>query len=475
MNTLSVKLSELAINPASPWDDDTLKRRPMADALTNLIVGEPNPLVITVNGSWGSGKTFMLKRWAAQLKVDGHTAIYFSAWENDHCGDPLIAIIGELWSALKESDTKEILKRIKESASGVITDTMFNAIRAGTVGLVDFQPENLKSVAEKAVDAYGAEQENKAELKQRLSELAEQVAKTESGCPLVFIVDELDRCRPTYAIELLERVKHLFNIPHMVFVLGIDRVQLASSIKAVYGNVDADGYLRRFFDLEFNLPPADFEAYCTDLMNRHGLEVFFRARMENFGERMELEGYRRFIRVFPPLCKRFQVSLRDTEQFIRTFVLVAKTLEERAYYFPDLLGVLLLLRYKEHELYLEFVQGRCFPGKVLDTLEQRYEGDTAAPENAQEYALLEETLYLASFGRSSRGKIVVEQLELLSKGEEPTRPECLSKRLLGLNRGAAKKFYEECAGRIGVFGAPSLEAFEYLVSKIELVTHMVKS
>jgi hypothetical protein len=124
---------------------------------------------------------------------------------------------------------------------------------------------------------------------------------------------------------------------------------------------------------------------------------------------------------------------------------------------------------------LEFVQGRCFPGKVLDTLERRYEGDTAAPENAQEYALLEETLYLASFGRSSRGKIVMEQLELLSKGEEPTRPECLSKRLLGLNRGAAKKFYEEYAGRIGVFGAPSLEAFEYLVSKIELVTHMVKS
>ena len=71
---------------------------------------------------------------------------------------------------------------------------------------------------------------------------------------VIIFVDELDRCRPSYAIELLERIKHLFNIGGLVFVLALDREQLGHSIKAVYGNgIDSDGYLRRFVDFEYQL------------------------------------------------------------------------------------------------------------------------------------------------------------------------------------------------------------------------------
>ena len=70
----------------------------------------------------------------------------------------------------------------------------------------------------------------------------------------MFIIDELDRCRPTFAIELLERVKHIFDVPNIVFVFGINRAELVKSLESIYGEIDAGTYLRRFFDMEFVLP-----------------------------------------------------------------------------------------------------------------------------------------------------------------------------------------------------------------------------
>ena len=86
-----------------------------------------------------------------------------------------------------------------------------------------------------------------------------------TGRPMVFIIDELDRCRPTFAIELLERVKHIFDVPNMVFAFGINRDELCSSLQSIYGNIDADVYLRRFFDMEFTLPQADSEKFARSI------------------------------------------------------------------------------------------------------------------------------------------------------------------------------------------------------------------
>ena len=80
MTTPSLKPLELRIQPSDPWIDDALQRLPFADALTNVIEAETNPLVVSLDGTWGTGKTFLLKRWQAQLKLDRRQAIYFNAW-----------------------------------------------------------------------------------------------------------------------------------------------------------------------------------------------------------------------------------------------------------------------------------------------------------------------------------------------------------------------------------------------------------
>ena len=105
--------------------------------------------------------------------------------------------------------------------------------------------------------------------------------KKETGHPLIFIIDELDRCRPTFAIELLERVKHIFDIPNMIFVFGINRSELCSSLQSIYGEIDAGVYLRRFFDMEFSLPEIDSEPFCKSLMEKYKLNDFFSELSKN--------------------------------------------------------------------------------------------------------------------------------------------------------------------------------------------------
>ena len=88
-----------------------------------------------------------------------------------------------------------------------------------------------------------------------LKDAVQAIGEGEPQRPLVFFIDELDRCRPSFAIELLERVKHLFDVKNIVFVLSIDKKQLEAITAAVYGErIDALEYLRRFIDLDFYLP-----------------------------------------------------------------------------------------------------------------------------------------------------------------------------------------------------------------------------
>jgi hypothetical protein len=114
-------------------------------------------------------------------------------------------------------------------------------------------------------------------------------AVCDKGKPLVYMVDELDRCNPTFAVKVLERIKHLFDVPNVVFVLSIDKRQLACSVKGFYGSneIDADEYLRRFIDVDYYLPKPDAELFCDYLYDYYEYDSFLknenRIGQDNYG------------------------------------------------------------------------------------------------------------------------------------------------------------------------------------------------
>ena len=127
----------------------------------------------------------------------------------------------------------------------VDTKTIKEAITEITKGLTD--------IFENEVNDYVDRKNSINEFK---TSLADFIVDAYNGKPFIFIIDELDRCRPNYAVSILEQIKHFFSVPNIIFVLSIDKNQLGSAVKGVYGSdsLNSEEYLRKFIDLEYSIP-----------------------------------------------------------------------------------------------------------------------------------------------------------------------------------------------------------------------------
>ncbi len=259
---------------ACAWMGDSLGRKAAAEFLYNYIVKNDHIRVVNLNSPWGTGKTFFLDNWRRELE-EKHICISFNAWENDFSVEPLVSLVSEINSQLKKySKTSESQEKLVsliaktghaiKAASPVIAKGLLLKI-AGISA--DDVSESLKTGADASEQAltYLIENQESAEktIKDFKLALSESIAKCrleneEINGKAFFIIDELDRCRPTYAIELLERVKHFFDIEDCVFIIASDTEQLSHAVRSVYGEgFDSTRYLKRFFDSEFSLDNSD--------------------------------------------------------------------------------------------------------------------------------------------------------------------------------------------------------------------------
>ena len=112
----ALKIVEPKVDPDEPWGDDVLDREEIATRLTSIVRGQEAPFVISLDGRWGTGKTFLLDRWAHDLRNKGFEAIYFNAWEDDFNDDPLLAIVGQLSEHFNEGVPDEIARTLAHAA-----------------------------------------------------------------------------------------------------------------------------------------------------------------------------------------------------------------------------------------------------------------------------------------------------------------------------------------------------------------------
>jgi hypothetical protein len=351
---------EMEIPADNPFLNDRLGRKQIAENLTLLVQSTNQPFVISVQAPWGWGKTTFIKMWKSHLESLGHVCFYFNAWENDFVEDPLIAFIGEINKAIAEKNSKgqfsTQIKKLQNVGGKIIRRALPLTIQIATQGILG--QESVKKVsdllfnsggdiasfaselAEEKMEQYESDKNGIQEFKNELTKITKSMSVGNGKkSPVVFFIDELDRSRPNFSISLLERIQHIFSVEGMVFVLGADRRQLEQSVKSQYGQeVDADGFLRRFIDLNVNLPEPTIEKYCQLLFERLQLQEVFAKRRNGNSERDAL------MRAFVNLAKSYHFSLRVIEQCFTELNLILRTTPSNTRLFSYLLAFLVALK-----------------------------------------------------------------------------------------------------------------------------------
>lgn len=319
---INSKLKDVEIDQLNPFKNDALQNREQYASLLTKVVNlyGIDGCVMSINGQWGAGKTTFTKMWQQQLKNDGYRTVYFNAWEYDYTDNPLVAIISELKNI---SHDDEKYKKIA-SCIGRITLSAILALAKGAIkGWLKIDSNEIIEAGANAIEEFGKKELEEFEnQKQTLVEfkslLGEYVANANNNHvestsikPVVFFIDELDRCNPYYAVKTLEIIKHLFDVPNIVFVLSINKEQLSYAIQGYYGSTKMNSieYLRRFIDIEFNLPEGNLNKYCEYLYEYYVFDEFFnnQERIRSISIRGEKD---EFISAASKLCNYKHLSLR---------------------------------------------------------------------------------------------------------------------------------------------------------------------
>lgn len=251
--------------------DDMLKRKKHAEHLTKFLYENSEINVISVNSAWGTGKTWFVRMWINYIKThpaykEQITPVYYNAWENDDFDNAFIPLLAEL-SQQTDAQFGEKYERYKQATGAVIKAGFVNVAKKLTAGIVDIQAYFDKMEEKELYDSYISQFESAKSARSDFSEALEAYA-TEQNKKIFIFVDELDRCRPTFAIQTLERIKHYFEVEGVQFILLLDQEQLSHSVKVLYGNgCNTAGYLRRFIDVEFNMPLPNSKRYFSNKAN----------------------------------------------------------------------------------------------------------------------------------------------------------------------------------------------------------------
>lgn len=263
-------------NLISSIEKDYLGRNKKLDKLITILNSLNSNIVISIDGDWGTGKTIFVKQLElisrkGNLKAlnedsvkkfkDDYSVFYYNAWENDIHDSPLLSLIYNLINNYpkekKQTTNNKVqlpfnLKELLKSISGNLID-----------------PDKVTSFEDITKEIFTTEEKRNA-----LNQLLKNIIPKDKK--LLFIVDELDRCKPSFAVNLLETLKHFFNNDSIVFIVSTNNEQLSYTINNYYGNnFDGYNYLNKFYDLIIELEEIDTEKYLSKLFNINKTSQFW--------------------------------------------------------------------------------------------------------------------------------------------------------------------------------------------------------
>jgi len=307
---------------------DEFSRKPIAEKIIKLLDSAIDVSPLIIDGKWGTGKTEFCFKLKNRIEADNpieYKVGYVNAFQADHANEPLLTLIAEVAGFYGEKDDKR--KNFIKNAipylrliSGIglkaglgfafgryaadIPDALtegFDEIKDGSKSLID---QSLESMIKDQVEA----EKNLSTLRDALSDIA-------SKNPIILLIDELDRCRPDFAVMMLETIKHVFDVKNVQIVLITNAEQLKATIKHSYGSeTNSHDYLYKFFKYQINLPTATKDTEGSSIENN---VIYFRATVQaskvipqNFKDNEYIYEILTFLDVGG-------MSLRNIEQIVR--------------------------------------------------------------------------------------------------------------------------------------------------------------
>lgn len=311
------------------FENCKLNRKDYGHFLIDYITGEQNGFVLNLNGAWGTGKTEFLKRIYSDLLGKYYPVIYIDAWESDFSKDPLTVVTSELLSQLEKFNdgigSENAIRQVKEycgkvikgalvGVAGFTTSKLLNDSNIGMETIKQLLESDSESFTTQLTKDYTEQIEAIHNIRNLLGQLAEVLQRNYSAkLPIVVLVDELDRCRPTYAIEMLEVIKHFFTTDSFVFIVATDTEQLCHSITSIYGNnFDSLQYIKRFFDRKASLPSPNIKSYLNAL--NKNFDAYSPLRLFPFIDNMTLS--ENINSCISSLAFAYDLKIRDVDQLV---------------------------------------------------------------------------------------------------------------------------------------------------------------
>jgi hypothetical protein len=339
----------------SPFDSSAINYQSFIKKLTGLLSTLHQGAVIALDAPWGSGKSYFAHNYVELLRRENWTVKYIDAFAADYVEDPFLLLASAIpIGKSTRPQNKNYLRAAAKVGRAILPIAAKAAIKVVTANVVNTE-ELEKAIAEGAgaaaekviqeqIEDFQKERSSFETFRKYLAEIGSSTKKNTER-PLVVFIDELDRCRPDFAVKTLERIKHLFDVPEISFVLLLHATQLQHAVKGLYGDIDAQSYLRKFIHFTIPLPRNDREpGQISEVAQYAG----FLGSKINLGPAQPK--LIRFIKGLQYLGPGIGMSLRDIERALLDFVV--REIEPRMYdVLVDCLVNLICLKVMRPDLY----------------------------------------------------------------------------------------------------------------------------
>ena len=263
---------------------DKIGRQELVNKICGLVesLKKDSNFCLSINGAWGSGKSFVLNMIEEELSQHSeYIIVKYDAWENSFYPDPLIAMLSCVIEGLgnKLSKMRGYFKAAAEfgvKKGKELVDKLSDA--GGKIGVVATVIKNIAEIVadfknvtvvndtkDSQLETYKSYKMLLQEFAALLNKLTKRVFVAKKQTKIIVLVDEIDRCLPNDQLKILERLHHLFDVKNCAVIVAMNHSCIAKTVKTLYGT-DGNEYLRKFFDFVFKLDTSA-EVYLNNLFD----------------------------------------------------------------------------------------------------------------------------------------------------------------------------------------------------------------